>query len=178
MGQFSVENSDLPGSDLNGNQQFVFILREPVARAHSNWRWSTRNGLETLPFAEAVAREGTRPSPLPPSQDYARPFDYMRRGRYATFAQAWINAVGRDRIAFHILEAVLAHPEPFVRNLQDFIGIPPLPWTELTTGRINAGDPDPAALPQDLVLRQRSAVRAEVLAFAALTGCDVGVWGY
>ena len=41
--------------------RFIFMLREPVARAYSNWKWSTRNGLETLPFAEAVALEGRRP---------------------------------------------------------------------------------------------------------------------
>ena len=49
------------------NTRIIFILRDPVRRAYSNWLWSTRNGLETLPFADAIAIENDRPSPLPPS---------------------------------------------------------------------------------------------------------------
>src|SRR5688572_30906922 len=33
--------------------RLVFIVREPVARAYSNYLRSKHNGLETLPFAEA-----------------------------------------------------------------------------------------------------------------------------
>ena len=65
---------------------FVFVLREPVARAYSNWKWSKKNGLETLSFSEAVALEGKRPNPLGPEREAARPFDYMLRGRYGSFA--------------------------------------------------------------------------------------------
>src|SRR5207253_6964810 len=44
--------------------KFVFILREPVERAYSNWMRSRLNGLETLPFEEAIERELSRVSPL------------------------------------------------------------------------------------------------------------------
>src|SRR5262245_17165069 len=40
--------------------RFVFMLREPVARAYSNWLWSRKNGLETLPFDKAIQLEGRR----------------------------------------------------------------------------------------------------------------------
>src|SRR5687767_8875840 len=65
--------------------RMVFILREPVARAYSNYLWTKKNGLETLPFEEAVRLEGRRASPLPPGRDYARPYDYVARGRYDVF---------------------------------------------------------------------------------------------
>src|SRR5258708_23583776 len=72
--------------------KFVFILREPVERAYSNWMRSRLNGLETLPFEEAIEQELGRVSPLPPHQAYARPFDYLTRGRYVTLVEAWICA--------------------------------------------------------------------------------------
>ena len=44
----------------------LFVVREPVARAYSNYLWTKKNGLESLAFEEAVRLEGRRPSPLPP----------------------------------------------------------------------------------------------------------------
>jgi hypothetical protein len=69
--------------------RIMFIVREPVARAYSNWLWSGMRGLETLSFEEAIRREGTRLSPLPPEQAYARPFDYLARADYARFARRY-----------------------------------------------------------------------------------------
>src|ERR1700736_5930794 len=57
--------------------RMLFILREPVARAYSNYLWTKKNGLETLSFEEAVELEGKRPSPLPPEKSHARPYDYL-----------------------------------------------------------------------------------------------------
>ena len=54
----------------------LFLVREPAARAHSIWLWSTGNGVETLSFAEAVEleRRGVeRTSPLGPGREDARP---------------------------------------------------------------------------------------------------------
>jgi hypothetical protein len=156
--------------------KFVFMLREPVARAYSNWKWSTHNGLETLPFAEAVALEGRRPNPLGPERESARPFDYMLRGRYGSFAAAWYALIGCERIRFFLFEDALRDPASFVRVLQDWIGLQPLPWSALRTGRVNATEPDPTGLDPALATRLREAISPEVAAFAALSGLDLGAW--
>lgn len=156
--------------------RFVFILREPVARAYSNWRWSRLNGLETIAFAEAIARENTRYNPLPPERAYARPFAYMWRARYGTFARRWIEAVGRDRIAFYLLEDAVADPGRFVASLQAFAGLPILPWRRLETGRVNATEPPPANLDPSLVARLRAAAAPEMATLARLTGLDLSAW--
>src|SRR5262249_47344567 len=150
--------------------RFIFILREPVSRAYSNWLWSTFNRLENLPFAEAVLLEGQRPSPLPSDRAYARPFDYMTRGRYGSFAQAWSRAFDRNRVAFYLFEEALADPESFVAQLQCFIGVDPLPWTRLETGRVNATEPDPAGLDPALAGALRRRIAPEVHRFAQVTG--------
>jgi len=156
--------------------KFVFMLREPVARAFSNWKWSTKNGLETLPFAEAVALEGRRPNPLGPEREAARPFDYMLRGRYGSFAAAWYALCGPERIRFFLFEEVMDDPAEFVLDLQCWIGLEPLPWSRLQTGRVNATDSDISGLDPALAARLRAEIRPEVEAFAALTGHDLGVW--
>jgi hypothetical protein len=158
--------------------KFIFILREPVARAYSNWQWSKKNGLETLNFAEAIECEGRRPDPLAPERAYARPFDYMSRGRYATFARAWIDAVGRDRIAFFLFENVVRDPDTELRAVQRFAGLPDLPWARIQTEQVNATQPMPATLPPGLLRHLRAIAEPEVDTFAALTGLDVSAWNY
>jgi Sulfotransferase family len=158
--------------------RFIFILREPVSRAYSNWRWSCRNGLETLPFAQAVEIEGGRHSPFPSDRDYVRPFNYMMRGQYGMFAEAWLRTVGRDRVAFYVMEAALAALEPFVASLQQFIGVEALDWSELVTGKINANEPDCEALDPVLAARLRNYIAPEIHRFADITGIDISIWGY
>ena len=156
--------------------KFVFILREPAARAYSNWLWSRKNGLETLDFAQAIASEGARPDPLPPERSYARPFSYMWRARYGTFARFWIEAVGRHRIAFYIFEDVVANPERFVASLQQFAGLRPMSWPQLATGRINAAEVPGHDLAPALAARLREAIRPEIETLVELTGVDVRAW--
>ena len=159
--------------------RFAFILREPVARAYSNWSRTRSQGLEKLPFEKAIELdECVRPVPLPPDRAYARPFDYLSRGQYGTFAQAWIDAVGRSRITFCLFEAAVAAPESFAENLQRFVGVEPLPWAKISTGRINAGADDARAVDAALAARLRRRFAPEVERLAKLTGLDVTIWGY
>lgn len=158
--------------------KLIFMLREPVRRAYSNWLWSRKNGLETLPFEEAIRLEGRRPSPFPPERSYVRPFDYLARGRYGTLAEAWISEFERKRIAFYVFENALADPDSFVADVQHFLGVEPMSWQDLQTGRINATEPDSAGLEPALERELRARIAPEVRHFAALTGLDISSWDY
>src|SRR5262249_7957840 len=131
-----------------------------------------------LPFEEAVESEGGRASPLPVHQAYARPFDYMTRGRYGTFIEAWIDAVGRERGAVYVLEAALAGPHGFFAQLTRVVGVDPLAWSALATGRINAIERDAGGPSAQTVAALRQKLRPEVERLARVTGVDVSIWGY
>jgi hypothetical protein len=156
--------------------KFVFMLREPVARAFSNWQWSTMNGLETLPFVDALVMEGGRANPLGPERAAARPFDYMRRGRYGSLAAAWYQAFGQDRIRFFLFEDAVRDPQHFVTALQEWLGLEQLPWSRLQTDRTNASTASPAGLDPVLSQRLRAEIQPEIEAFATLTGLDISAW--
>jgi hypothetical protein len=157
--------------------RLIFLLREPVSRAYSNWLWSTKNGLETLPFEEAIRLEGTRPDPLL-HRPWARPFCYLGRSRYDLLARPWLEAFGRERVAFYLYERLVTDPEPVLQAVQVFIGVPPRPLGAADLGVINpARDAGPPIAPAtERALRERLA--PSVAAFRALTGLDVGPWGY
>lgn len=165
-------------ADLLPDVKLIFLLREPVARAYSNWLWSRKNGLETLSFAEAISLEGNRPSPFSPDRPHVRPFDYQARGRYGTLAEAWLASFGRDQIAFYLFEAARDAPEQFVEEVQRFIGVNPWPWDKLQTGIINATEPDQSGLDPKLEAQLRERFAPEVTQLAKLTGLDVSAWGY
>lgn len=158
--------------------KLIFIVREPVARAYSNYLWSKKNGLETLSFEEAIALEGMRPDPMPPEKSYVRPFDYLARGDYATFARRYYDAFGRDRVTFFLYEDIMRRPDELLTAIQRFIGVEPLPFEFLDPGVVNhARDLGP---PIDPAIENRLRCRMEplVLRFQRLTGLDLSPWGY
>ncbi|MEW5956934.1 MAG: sulfotransferase [Chloroflexota bacterium] len=158
--------------------RLLFIVREPVARAYSNYLWSRKNGLETLSFEEAIEREGQRSSPLPPEKAYARPFDYLSRGNYATFARRYYNLFGREKVAFFLYEDLLQQPELLLNNIQTFIGVDPLPFHQLDVGIVNSARDMGHSLNSDTATRLKRHMLPQVEDFAALTGLDLSVWEY
>lgn len=158
--------------------KFVFIVREPVSRAYSNWIRSTENGLETLSFEEAVKLEGKRPNPLPPEKSYARPFDYLTRGHYATFAERYYQAFGREAVQFLLYEDLGRDPGKLLRQLHSFLGIAERPQDGESLGLINSARENGALIRQETERELRGYFAAEVSRFTSLTGFDVSAWGY
>lgn len=160
------------------NVRILFIVREPVDRAYSNYLWSRQNGLEMLSFEQAVELEGMRPSPFGPERSYARPFDYLSRGDYARFARRYYQALGRDRVAFFLYEDLRYRGDRLLRDIQEFLRVEPLPLAKLDPGVVNAiaeGN-EPMADSTAAALRRR--MRPAVLEFAEVTGLDIRVWNY
>jgi hypothetical protein len=159
--------------------RMLFLFREPLERARSNWRWSRRNGLETLSFVEAIEHEGDRVDPLPPERAYAKPFAYLERANYGEFARRWLDAVGRDRVAFFLFEDLVG-PErkQVVRDALEFIGAEPHDLGALPTEIGNETAATADELDPGTHERLRERLRPLVEDFATTTGLDVGRWGY
>jgi hypothetical protein len=161
-----------------GPVKMIFIVREPVARAYSNWLWSRKNGLETLGFEEAVEKEGRRESPFGPERAYVRPFDYLSRGDYFTFAKRYYAAFGRESVGFFLFEDIIRRTDVLLNDIQAYIGVDPLPSRQLDPGVINpARDTGPPIDPA-LEAKLRKRFESTVDRFAQLTGLDVSLWGY
>lgn len=157
--------------------RMLFILRDPIARAYSNWRWSRKNGLEVLSFTEALSREGRRSDPFNGTRPHARPFDYLARSRYGSLALRWIELVGRDRLCFVTLEDALENPERFVEKVQAFVGIRRLPWSALATGPINCTQHS-EPLSRELMAVLRKQLQSEMMLLESCAGVEVSRWGY
>jgi len=103
--------------------RFLVILREPVARAISNYRFSVDNGVETLPLEKALSPE-SEGRPYDRQKISTSPFFYLRRSCYADYLTAWAAAVPRGRLHVVLFEELTRGKETFPR-LCRFLGLEP-----------------------------------------------------
>lgn len=96
--------------------KLVWILREPVSRAYSNYIHAYRNGALRLSFAEAVRREPERVK----KNIYA---GYLARSRYAEQIERFLKRFSRDQMHFMLLENLIADPAETLGNLFTFLGV-------------------------------------------------------
>lgn len=158
--------------------RLLFVVREPVARAYSNYLKTRKGGLEPLSFEEAIAQEGDRPNPLPPEKAYARPHDYLSRGDYATFAQRYFHTFGRDQVLFVLHEDIVLRPRKFWKDIQSFLGVTELPYERLDVGVVNSAKEVGPPIHPDTEQRLRERMSPLVRRFGALSGLDLEPWGY
>ena len=158
--------------------KIVFILREPVSRAYSNYLWTRKNGLETLSFEEALEFEGKRPNPLPPDKEYARPFDYLCRGNYAPCVDRYYQAIGREKVLILLYENIEQNPERLCSQLQKFIQVDEVPFQTLNPGVINSACESGPPISRELELKLRIQTAPWVSNLAGLTGLDLSIWDY
>lgn len=102
--------------------KIVILLRNPVQRAISNYRFSRENGIETLEFAEAIKQEGQRNDEYETGTFSVSPFAYMRRGQYIDYIAYYQSYFPKDQIKILVKEQFISSQGVF-DDLCDFLGI-------------------------------------------------------
>lgn len=151
--------------------KLIWIFREPVARAHSQWWHAVRAGSETLQFPEALAAEAERARVQPN-------LCYVARSSYADQIEAYLRYFPVESMLFLLFEDLLRDQAAVARRAFDFLGVDP----DLADGggsaiRANPGLGRPRVAPlkdlrvalHRLVQRWRARSRSPGLAYTALT---------
>lgn len=94
----------LPGVKL------LFLLRDPVKRAYSDYWMHRALGLEDRPFEVVIEDPETRPR-------------IVGTGEYASHLTRWQAAMGTDRVMTMLLDDVYADPQTAYQQLCRYIGI-------------------------------------------------------
>jgi hypothetical protein len=110
-------------ADMLGEVHVVAVLRDPVQRAVSNWRFSTRHGFETRPLEEALRADLEAEQPWDRTATSVSPVAYVRRGRYLDYLEPWA-ATFRDTTHVVFTEELLADPAVLRRLFLD-LGVDP-----------------------------------------------------
>lgn len=120
------------------NARILMILRDPITRAYSNYRFSVMNGIESLSFQDALAAEPDRLK----NQDFltsVNPYAYQKRGRYMDYIDQYLKVFDREQINVIIYEE-------FIENTDAIAGL--YRWLDLSSDffpdnisdRVNASD--------------------------------------
>lgn len=116
----------IPGAKL------IAILRDPVARAYSQYQMNVRNQTEVLPLEEALEKEKERlgderermvREPDYYSQKYNR-YSYLLRGVYVNQLVDWFSHFPKERILVTRAEDLFSDPRDFMKKISQFLGIP------------------------------------------------------
>jgi hypothetical protein len=148
-----LEDPAAPGRArrMLGAPGVVVVLRDPVERAVSNWRFSTDHGLETRPAEEALAANLQGRRAWDPATSSVSPFAYLERGRYVDHLVPWLEEFP-DTTHVLFLDELLADPAT-VLHLLEALGAEPSQVPARSATPVN---PSEAPVPElDPGLRER-----------------------
>ena len=156
--------------------RLVFVLRDPVQRAWSNYLWSRMNGVESETFERALELEEEREANVLSGQRFSRPHAYFSRGLYASLLTPWLALFPRDRILCLRFEDILVDAANVAAALHRFLGLTVRRQDAHGLGPINASEPDATGFAPETRARLRSRYAGPNRDLYALLGPGFGTW--
>ncbi len=141
--------------------KLIYLVRDPIDRAVSQYRHHRREGAETRPMAEALLDPGSQ---------------YLSRGRYAERLAPYLRHFDRSRIMVVVAEDLLSRRRETLQGVYGFLGVDHAFWSDDLAHIWHTGE-DPVP-PVDAVLRARlqEALRRDAERLRALTGHRLDAW--
>lgn len=152
-----------------GSPQVVVQLRDPVARAVSNWSFSRENGVEDRPLAEALRANLAGPAPWDPAASSVSPYAYVERGRYAADLARWW---GRFPVHVQFLEDQVSDLGR-IAELFHWLGVARDVRPDAVEGPVNASAPVDADLDAELEADLRDYFAESDAALSDMLGRDL-----
>ena len=164
--------------ELLPDVRLIAMLREPVARAWSQYHHEVARGYETVSFAEAIEQEPRR---LAEDLERMRAdpgfhgrhhqhHSYLARGRYAEQLERWYASVPREQVLVLSSERFFADPASSFAQVTEFLGL--RPWDPGSYDARNSRSYDRMSVELQDRLREHFAEPNRRL--AELTGLDFG----
>ena len=105
------------GKDL----KLIFMLRNPVDRAYSQYWMNVRRGIEKEPFDKAIALESQR---IRKNLFSKHNFSYISRGQYASQIKIFLEFFPIENMFFIIFEEdFIKNREKTIKNLLEFLDV-------------------------------------------------------
>lgn len=165
-----LESVDAPGraAQTLGSPRILVQLRDPVARAVSNWAFSRDHGVEDRPLEEALRAdlEGSAPE-WDAASSSVSPFAYVSRGRYVEDLVRWTD---RFDVRVQFLEELLDDPT-VLSGLWAWLGVADV-RPDVGTAPVNASSTS-ELLPDGLAAELREHYQDSDDALAKLLGREL-----
>jgi hypothetical protein len=171
-----IERADVAEriSSFYPDARILIILRDPVQRAYSNYRFSINNGIEDLSFTEAIEQEPERLTNSVFSTS-VNPFAYRRRGEYINYIEPYSNFFGKEHLYILIFEE-LTGKLPAIQNLYEWLGVDSS-YTPKSLHKIaNAGTQEKNIIPSSVLKELANHYEASLLDLERYLGRKVQQW--
>jgi hypothetical protein len=130
----------------------IALLRNPIDRAFGHWGERTRNGVEWLPFPDAldaeavrIAGEEERIMAEPGYVSFAHQhYSYVDQGRYERGLSRWMHHWPAHQLLILRSEDMYDDPGRIYRHVTEFLGLDPFSPTEFAAWNKRAGSSLPA----------------------------------
>ncbi len=154
-----------------GAADIVVVLRDPVARAVSNWRLSSASGLEDRPLEAALSENLVAPRPWDTSRTSVSPFAYLERGHYVDQLGPWCAAFpGAVRVS--LLEDLVSR-ESAVGELYARLGVDDTHRPPDRDRQVNQSEGTTPELSAPLLTRLRGSFRDSDARLSAMLGREL-----
>jgi hypothetical protein len=110
--------------NYNDKIKLIVLLRDPTARAFSQWNMQRDRGLESLDFFDAIAAEKQRANEARPLQ--LRKYSYVDRGFYAEQIERVFHFFPREQVHVIKFEQFRGDPRRVLDQTCAFLDIEPL----------------------------------------------------
>lgn len=100
----------------NKNAKFIWILREPIERAFSNYVHAINRGLESRTFIQCF-RDDLK------TKNANSTANYFHRSKYENQIKDLISSVNKDKILFIVFEDFTKDPNSTLNNVYKFINL-------------------------------------------------------
>ena len=140
--------------------RIVYLVREPVQRALSQYRHHLRDGTEQRALDEALLDEESQ---------------YLARSRYAERIAPFLDHFAREQILVVVQERLLADRRGELSRIYRHVGADPDFWHSDLLERVHVGG-GPDEVPDRLRRRFWDSVRHDVTALRRLVGDDLPEW--
>lgn len=119
-------------ADMLGEVRLMVVLRDPVERAFSHYRWGVSHGRETLDFPAALEAEEGRirgeQERLLTDHQYRslshQFYSYKARGIYVDQLERWFAQYDPSSMMVIKSESLFANPSPIISDVMEFLGLP------------------------------------------------------
>lgn len=159
--------------DFYPDARILMILRDPVQRAWSNYRFSRQNRLESLEFEEALAAEPGRLASARFTTS-VNPYAYIRRGHYMDYIEAYLGVFAARQLHILILEEIVGSL-PATQSLYRFVGVDHSFVPPSLEKVINPGEGD-CVLPRAAACYLAQRYEESVQRLELYLGRPLGVW--
>lgn len=159
--------------DLGNNIKFIFMLRNPVDRAYSNYKMELGRGNEQETFFKAIELENER---TVQSQGMKKTYGYIQRGFYAKQIRNYLNYFPKENMIFIIFEEFINNPSKWSKEIFEFLGVE----SDIELDYNIKANVSNEAQPMDSQLRIKlfNLYKDDIKDIEAIIGRNLDIWKY